>query len=406
MISDQPPPRECDIVIVGGGILGLAVARQVLRARPIARLCVLEAEDRLAAHQTSHSSGVVHAGIYYEPGSLKAKLCVDGARRISAYCEERGIAFERRGKLVVATGEDQLGRLEELERRGMANGVEGLRRVRGDEIAEIEPHAKGFAALHSPTTAVVDFAAVTRAFAREVVDGGGTIHTSTPVLGFAANGASIVLQHPGGKITAGAAICCAGLWSDRLAIAAGAPKSPRIIPFRGSYLRVKPSRSHLVRGSVYPVPDPGLPFLGAHFTRGIDGTVLIGPTALIALARNAYRLRQVRPSDLAETLSWPGTWKMMRKNRRAGIEELRHAFSRRSYVSEASRLIPELARSDVRGGPAGIRAQALGRDGRLVDDFVVHLTERAIHVRNAPSPAATSSMALAEMITRQLEDLT
>jgi 2-hydroxyglutarate dehydrogenase len=403
-IDDGPPPRECDLVVVGGGILGLAVARELLRRRPIARLCVLEGERRLGAHQTGRSSGVVHAGIYYEPGSLKASLCVDGARRLYEYCEQRGIPFQRNGKLILAVDEGELARLDELERRGNANGVPGLRRLAADEIADIEPNARGVAALHSPATGVVDFVAVARTFAEDVRGEGGTVHLGCRVQRSSAEQGRISVEHNDGSVTASAAIFCAGLWSDRLAVAAGAPADPRIVPFRGSYLRLKPDRQP-VRGNVYPVPDPELPFLGAHFTRGIDGATLIGPTATIAAARDGYRFGRIRPRDIRETLTWPGTWRMAARNRHAALVELRRAARRRSFVAEAARLVPSLMPADVRRGPVGIRAQALGRDGRLVDDFVVHRTERAIHVRNAPSPAATSSLALAALIADELERL-
>jgi (S)-2-hydroxyglutarate dehydrogenase len=397
------PPSECDVAIVGGGILGTAVARELLARRPGARLCLLEAEPSLGEHQTGRSSGVIHAGIYYEPGSLKARLCVEGARRLYEYCDERGIPYKRSGKLVVAAGEGELGRLDELERRGRANGVPGLRRLGGEEIAEIEPHARGVAALHSPNTGVADFVAVAEAYAEDVRRAGGTIHSATPVAGAEAGGGRIALRHSAGTTVAAAAVFCAGLWSDRLAVACGAPKDPRIVPFRGGYLQLPPAAAELVRANVYPVPEPDLPFLGAHLTRNFRGEVLIGPSALMAPARDAYELRRVRGRDLGETLAWPGTWRLMAKHWRAGLQEIHHATSRRSFVAEAARFVPELKGAKARPGPAGIRAQALGRDGKLVDDFVVHRTERAIHVRNAPSPAATSSLALAGLIADELE---
>lgn len=404
-VTTDPPPRECDLVVVGGGIVGLAVARELLRRRPIARLCVLEAESDIGAHQTGHSSGVVHAGIYYEPGSLKAKLCVEGARLLYEYCERRQIRFQRSGKLIVATDESELERLDELQRRGAANGVPGLCRVAADEIAEVEPHARGVAALHSPATGVIDFVAVARALAGEVAAASGSVHVGCRVLETSARGGRLDLRLDGGSVTAAAAIFCAGLWSDRLAVAAGAPKDPRIVPFRGRYLRLKRQRAGLIRASVYPVPDPELPFLGAHLTRGIDGRALIGPSALIAPARDAYRLRRVRPRDLRESLTWPGTWRLARRYPRIGLRELRAGAGKRALVTAAARLIPELEAVDVVRGPVGIRAQALGRDGRLVDDFVLHRTERAIHVRNAPSPAATSSLALAKLIADEVDNL-
>lgn len=415
MISADPPPRECDVAVVGGGIIGLAVAREVLRRRPIARLCVLEAEDRLALHQSGHSSGVLHSGIYYTPGSLKAKLCVEGARLMADFCERNSIRLLRNGKLILATEEWELERLDELERRGQANEVAGLARIGPDEIAGIEPHARGIAALYSPNTGVVDFAAVTRVCAEEVTAGGGTVHTRSPVTKTEVAAGRITLHHPGGTTKASAAIFCAGLWADRLAIAAGAPEDPRIVPFRGAYLRLVPDRLGLVRGNIYPVPDPDLPFLGAHFThhpgppdedgKPGPGSTLIGPTALLAPGRDAYSLRRIRPLDLAETLRWPGTRRMMRRHWRSGVREIRHAASQRALTEEAARLVPSLRSSDLVRGPAGVRAQAVSRDGKLVDDFVIHLTERAIHVRNAPSPAATSSLAIARLIADRLTDL-
>ena len=401
--AELQPPNECDVAIVGGGIVGMAVARELLARRPGARLCVLEGEDRIGRHQTGRSSGVIHAGIYYEPGSLKARLCVEGARSLYTYCEERQIPFEKSGKLVVAVDESELGRLDELERRGRANEVPALRRLRSDEIAEIEPHARGVAALHSPQTGVVDFVAVAVAYAEDVRRAGGTIHMGTAVSAAKPASGRIALRHSGGLTAAAQAVFCAGLWSDRLAVACGAPPDPRIVPFRGGYLRVPPEQAGLVRANVYPVPEPDLPFLGAHLTRTLAGDVLIGPSALIAPARDAYELRTVRARDIGQTLAWPGTWRLAARHWRAGLKEIHHVVSPRSFVAEAARLVPGLGGVVAEAGPAGIRAQALGRDGKLVDDFVVHRTERAIHVRNAPSPAATSSLALARLIADELE---
>ncbi len=399
------PPRTCDFVVIGGGILGLAVARELLNRHPDSSLCVLEREDRLAAHQTSHSSGVIHAGIYYAPGSLKARLCVEGARLLYAYCDERGIEARRNGKLIIAADEEELTRLDELERRGRANQVPGLRRIGSDEIPEIEPHARGVAALHSPETGVVDFARVAAAYADDVEAAGGTVSIGAGAARLVSGAANIRVEHARGGTEAELVISCAGAWSDRLAVAAGAPKEPRIVPFRGGYLRLRPERRDLVRASIYPVPDPDLPFLGGHLTRGIDGEVLLGPSALMVGARDAYRLRRVRPRDLRDTLGWAGTWRLMGRFWRTGLAEIRHAASRRAFVAELRRFVPELEAGDVLPGPSGIRAQAVDRDGRLVDDFVVHRTERAIHVRNAPSPAATSSLALAGLIADQAEEL-
>jgi len=400
--NPQPPP-SCDLVVVGGGILGLAVARELLARRPGAELCLLEREPELGAHQTGHTSGVIHAGIYYEPGSLKARLCVEGARELYAYCEQRGIETRRDGKLIVATEESELSRLDELERRGRANQVPGLRRVGAEEIEGIEPHATGIAALHSPATGVVDFREVAHAYAEDVRAAGGAVVTGCGVRALRPGNGGVEVEHDAGTTRASFVVTCAGAWSDRLAVAAGAPPEPRIVPFRGAYLRLRPERRELVRASIYPVPDPELPFLGAHLTRTIDGEILLGPSALMVGARDAYRLGRLRTRDLASTLAWPGTWRLAGRFWRTGAVELRRAASKRSYVNEARRFVPELSVRDVVGGPSGIRAQALDRDGRLVDDFVVHRTERALHVRNAPSPAATSSLALARLIADEAE---
>jgi (S)-2-hydroxyglutarate dehydrogenase len=374
------------------------VARELLVRNPDANLCVLERENRPAAHQTSHSSGVIHAGIYYAPGSLKARLCVEGARQLYAYCEERGIEARRSGKLIVAREEAELPRLDELERRGIANQVPGLRRVGPAEIVAIEPHATGLAALHSPETGVVDFAKVAAALAADVEVAGGSVVTGCEVHGLAPRAGAVTVQHGRGGIEAGLVVGCAGAWSDRLAVAAGAPAEPRIVPFRGAYLRLRPERRELVRGSIYPVPDPDLPFLGGHLTRGIDGEVLLGPSALMVGARDGYRLGRVRWRDLASNVAWPGSWRLAARFWRTGLTELWHAASKRASVAELRRFVPELEVADVLPAFSGIRAQAVDRDGTLVDDFVVHRTERALHVRNAPSPAATSSLALAKLI--------
>jgi (S)-2-hydroxyglutarate dehydrogenase len=399
------PLRRCDFVVIGGGILGLAVARELLARHPGASLCVLEREERLAAHQTSHSSGVIHAGIYYAPGSLKARLCVEGARLLYSYCDERGIEARKNGKLIIATEQSELPRLDELERRGRENAVPGLRRVGRDEITTIEPHARGVAALHSPETGVVDFARVAAAFAADVEAAGGSVATGCEVRGLEPGPGAVAVQHVTGRIEAGMVVSCAGAWSDRLAVAGGAPPEPRIVPFRGAYLRLRPERRELVRANIYPVPDPELPFLGGHLTRGIDDEVQLGPSALMVAARDAYRLGRVRGRDLASNLTWPGTWRLVRHFWRTGLTEVRRATSRRAFVADLRRFVPELDAADVLPGFSGVRAQALDREGRLVDDFVVHRTERALHVRNAPSPAATSSLALAKLIADQAEEL-
>jgi L-2-hydroxyglutarate oxidase len=394
-------PERCDVAIVGGGIVGLAVARELSRRIPRASVCVLEREAELGTHQTGHNSGVIHAGVYYQPGSLKARLCVEGARELYAYCEERGIAHERCGKVILATDSSELSRLDELERRGNANGVPGLRRIDAGAIEQIEPHARGVAGLHSPNTGIVDFAAVARSYAGDVLDAGGAIATASEVTDVQIGDRSLLLRHSAGATEAGNVIFCAGAWADRLAVAAGADPDPRIVPFRGAYLRLVPERRHLVRSLIYPVPDPSLPFLGVHLTKHIDGDVLVGPTALLALARDAYRLGAVRRRDLLETLVWPGTWRMVARFWSTGVAELRNAALRSAFVRAAARYVPELRTEDVESSFAGVRAQALSRDGRLVDDFVFSRTERALHLRNAPSPAATASLAIARHVVEE-----
>jgi L-2-hydroxyglutarate oxidase len=396
-------PESCDLAIVGGGLIGLAVARELTRRVPTASVCLLEREGELGAHQSGHSSGVLHSGIYYAAGSLKARLCVEGARELYSYCSERGIAHERCGKLIIATRASELPLLRELERRGIANGVQGLRWVDSAEIEALEPHARGIAGLHSPATGIVDFPAVTRAYAEDVLELGGSIVTGCGIERVQVASRALRLTHSGGSTEARHAIFCAGAWADRLAVAAGADLDPRIVPIRGAYLRLVPERRDLVRSLIYPVPDPSLPFLGVHLTRHIDGEVTIGPTALIAGARDAYRLRRVRRRDLLDTLAWPGTWRMLARWWRTGVAELRLAARPSSLVRAAARYVPELRDADVLPGFAGVRAQALARDGRLVDDFVLSATPRALHVRNAPSPAATSSLALARHIADEAE---
>ncbi len=399
------PPSQCDVLVIGAGIVGLAVARELALRHDGLRVVVLEREPRIAVHQTGHSSGVIHAGVYYEPGSLKARLCVAGARELYEYCDARGIEARRAGKLIVATRERELGPLDELERRGLANGVEELRRLDAAGVREVEPHAAGIAGLHSPLTGVVDFAEVAAAYADDVRDRGGSVVTSCEVDTVEAGVEGAIVRHRTGALSARAVVACAGLWADRLARAAGGEAAPRIVPFRGAYLRLRPERAALVRGNIYPVPDPALPFLGAHLTRGPDGSVLLGPTALIAGARDAYRLGHLRAADLRETLAWPGTRRLIARHWRAGARELMHAASKRAYVAEARRLVPELRAADFVRGPAGVRAQAVGVDGTLVDDFLISRAGPAIYVRNAPSPAATASLPLARLIADEAEPL-
>jgi len=365
--------------VIGGGIVGLAVARELIRRNPRASVCVLEREAAVGAHQTGHSSGVIHAGIYYQPGSLKAHLCVQGARELYEYCDGHGIASERCGKVILATDPSELVRLEELERRGKANAVPGLRRIDVASLAQIEPHARAIAALHSPSTGVADFRIVARAYAHDVLERGGVIATGCEVKRVELKTRSLRLTHAHGTTETRHAIFCAGAWADRLAVAAGADPDPRIVPFRGAYLRLKAERRHLVRSLIYPVPDPSLPFLGLHLTRSIDGEVLIGPTALIAGARDAYKLYKLRRSDVLDTLAWPGTWRMLRHWWPTGVSELRRAALRSAFVRAAARYVPELDAGDVvlTGTPVGTALTARGVENPHQMDLMTFLAGQA-----------------------------
>ena len=383
--------------VIGAGILGLAIARRLTELRPDANVTVLEKEDRVAMHQTGRNSGVVHAGIYYAPESLKATLCRRGGELLRAYCEGRGIPLEECGKLVVACDAGEVERLEELERRGRANGVAGLRRVDRDELREIEPNAAGIAGLHSPTTAITDYHAVARAFADDVRAAGGTLLFSAEVKTIEPTRTARV-DTAAGSFEFDRLFICAGLQSDRVAGLAGDGPEPRIVPFRGEYYRLRPEREQLIRGLLYPVPDPAYPFLGVHFTRRVGGGVDVGPNAVLAFAREGYRRRDIRLQDLGQTLASPGFRALARKHWRMGVHELRGSFSKHAFATEARRYVPTLDDDDLLPAPAGVRAQAIDPDGSLVDDFRIHRLGPVTAVRNAPSPGATSSMAIADHV--------
>lgn len=385
--------------MVGAGIVGLAIARRLAETRPGVTVTVLDKEDRVAAHQTGHNSGVAHAGLYYAPGSLKATLCRRGIGLLKEYCTGRNLPYEECGKVVVARDASELAALEEIEHRATANGVPGLRRLTGGELREIEPHAAGVAALHSPTTAIVDFPAVARAFADDVAGGGGEVRLGFEVVRLGRAGDRVTVASPHEELTFDRLVVCAGLHSDRVARLAGDSPAPAIIPFRGEYYRLVPSRTDLVRGLIYPVPDPRYPFLGVHFTRRVDGGVDVGPNAVLALAREGYRRRDIRPRDLWETIRWPGFRHLARRHWRTGARELYGSAVRRAFVAEARGFVPSLRAADVVAAPAGVRAQAVDPDGSLVDDFRIGRVGPVVTVRNAPSPAATSSLAIAEHIT-------
>jgi (S)-2-hydroxyglutarate dehydrogenase len=365
--------KPYDVVVVGAGIVGLAAARELLSRRPGLRLAVVDKEPEVARHQTGHNSGVIHAGIYYAPGSLKARLCVQGARLMYEFCDEHSIPYERCGKLVVALEERELPGLDELEARGRANGVRGLRRVAAAEIREIEPEAAGLAALHSPDTGIVDYGQVARVMARELRDRGVDLLLDREVTGVRRVHHETVVEIRGGDEVRGSwALLCAGLHSDRLATTAGASPDPRILPFRGAYLRLAADQPAVVRGMIYPVPDPDLPFLGVHVTRHIDGHVSLGPTAMLILSREGYGAWRVSPRDAVATFAWRGTWKVARRFWRTGVDELRMASNRRAFQAACAAYLPALA--SMRLDPvvaSGVRAQAVGRDGTLLDDFVI-----------------------------------
>lgn len=393
-----------DIAVVGAGIVGLAVTRELALRHPELRIVVVDQEREVGAHQTSHNSGVIHSGIYYQPGSLKAQLCTEGSRLMYAYADEHGIPYERCGKLIIALDDSQLPGLDELERRGIANGVPGLRRLTAEQIPEVEPEARGVAALHSPNTGIIDYGEVTRAMERELRGLGVEFRLGERVDRIQPDGATVTLRAGAASITARLLVTCAGLWSDRIAVTAGAPADPRIMPFRGAYLEVRPGPTPLLRGLVYPVPDPDLPFLGVHVSRHMDGSVSLGPTALLVLARDAYRISRFRIRDVLDIVLWPGSWRMLRGYGRTAVSELLMAVFPKRFERAGAAYVPAVERLGVLGSfRSGVRAQALGRDGKLVDDFVISETAGAMHVRNAPSPAATSSLAIGRYLADRLE---
>ncbi|WP_028643239.1 L-2-hydroxyglutarate oxidase [Nocardioides sp. URHA0020] len=394
---------EETVGIVGGGIVGLAIGRELVRRRPGVRVVVLEREDRLAAHQTGHNSGVVHAGLYYRPGSLKAELCARGRALMRDYCVEHALPYVECGKLVVAVDPGELGRFDALERTARDNGVPGLRRVDGAGITELEPYAVGLAALHSPHTAITDYVAVAQRLGAEIEEAGGRILLSTEVTGVERSGGRIQVVAGSGRQVVDRLVVCGGLQSDRLGRLVGGSPSPRIVPFRGEYLAVVPAKQELVRGMVYPVPDPRYPFLGVHFTRRVDGGLEVGPNAFLALSRQDYGRLSVSPRDLADTLTWPGFWRFAGQHWRTGLSEVQGVLSTRAYLRAATRYVPAIGVTDVTRNRLGLRAQAVERDGSLVDDFVIQQEDGITSVRNAPSPAATSSLAIAAYVVDRMD---
>jgi len=391
-----------DVLIVGGGIVGLGTAWRLQQARPGLRLLLLEKEPGLGRHQTGHNSGVLHSGLYYKPGSAKAQLAVSGLQQMLAFCREHGVPHEQCGKIVVATSAEELPRLDLLWERGLANGLQGLRRLTSPEIQEIEPHAAGLAAIHVPQEGIVDYPAVTAKLGELIRGAGGEIRLNTRVEKLVSNGGGWVAETSDGRFEAKFVITCAGLQSDRLVKAAGGTPTAKIIPFRGEYFKIRPERQHLVRHLIYPVPDPKFPFLGVHFTRLIHGGIEAGPNAVLAFAREGYRWTQVNVRDLAEAVLFPGLWRFLAKYPSMCGYEVRRSLSRAEFTRSLQKLVPEIRSSDLETGGAGVRAQAMTADGKLVEDFHFEEGPGLLHVLNAPSPAATAALAIGETIARKV----
>ena len=387
-----------NVIIIGGGVVGLGVALEITRRFPHVRLLVLEKEDRVARHQSGHNSGVIHSGLYYKPGSLKARLCVSGAAAMVEFCREHGLPYEVCGKVVVATHADELPRLEELRKRGEANGLVGVRLIGPEEVKEIEPHAAGLKALLVPSTGITNYAVVCDKYAELISAHGATVLTSAAATGIKRLPNEIVVETTRGAFSTTALINCAGLYSDRISRLAGDEPGVMIVPFRGEYYDLVPERASLVRALIYPVPDPRFPFLGVHFTRRITGNVDAGPNAVLALAREGYRHRDINVRDLASALAFPGFWRMARQHWRNGLDEWHRSLSKPVFVRALQRLLPEVTEKDLVPGGSGVRAQALKPDGALVDDFQFVGSGKVLHVLNVPSPAATASLMIGKAI--------
>lgn len=392
-----------DVLIIGGGIVGLGTG---LALAGRVSVTVVEAEKQVALHQTGHNSGVIHSGLYYKPGSAKARNCAEGRELLYRFCEENDIPYDRCGKLVVATDASELPALEELERRGTANGLHGLQRLTGEQMREIEPHVRGVAGLRVPETGIVNYKAVAEVYARKIAESGGSVRTDAKFLGCKRESDAITAETTTGPIRAKLLVNCAGLYSDRVARRCGVEPGVRIVPFRGEYYELKPRAEHLCRHLIYPVPDARLPFLGVHFTRMIGGGVECGPNAVLAFRREGYRLREVSLRDLWEFATYPGFWKMAWRFRWVGLHEMYRSLSRRAFWHALRKLVPEVGSHDLTRAGAGVRAQAVAPDGKLLDDFFIRQAPRMIHVLNAPSPAATASIAIgrsiAEMVMKEL----
>ncbi len=394
--------READLLIIGAGIVGLATALEATRRLPGMHILVVDKEDHVAAHQTGHNSGVIHSGLYYKTGSLKARNCVAGAVSMKRFCQEQGVPFEECGKLVVATTAEEVPRLEQLHQRGIANGVPGLRMFEREQFREIEPHCSGLRALQVPTTGIVDYTAVAQKYAELITRTGGEIVLDAKVIGLREDGRTNIVESKAGDFRAKYVINCAGLYSDTVARMAGVQTDLEIVPFRGEYYEVKPERRHLVKALIYPVPDPRFPFLGVHFTRRVNGSVEAGPNAVLALRREGYMGAGVDLSEATETLGFPGFWKMARKYWRMGLAEQYRSWVKTAFVKSLQKMVPEMQESDLVSGGSGVRAQAVDRDGNLLDDFHFVQSGRMIHVCNVPSPAATASLEIGKQIVDML----
>lgn len=392
-----------DYCIIGGGIVGLATARALLERRPAARLVVLEKERAIATHQTGHNSGVIHQGIYYKPNSLKAKLSVDGARRMTEFCEQNEIPVERVGKVIAATENDELPRLETLYERAVANGVPRVEKIDRGELKEIEPHAAGIAALYSPNTAIVNYVRVAEKMREQIEARGAGVITGAGVIAIRTDSNESVITALNGEYHTRFFVNCAGLYADAIARLGGVEPNVRIIPFRGEYYLLTPSAHSLVRGLIYPVIDPQLPFLGVHFTRTMDGQVEAGPNAVFALAREGYGWSRISPRETFQALTFPGFWHMARRWWETGAFEYYRSISKAAFVRSLQKLVPEIRGQDLSRGGAGVRAQAVSDKGALLDDFCFVESARALHVLNAPSPAATASLAIGEYIAKRAE---
>ena len=393
-----------DVIVIGAGIIGLSSAMEISRRHPGKRVLILEKEDRPGLHQSGHNSGVIHAGLYYRPGSLKAQICGQGAQSMVAFAEEHGIDYQICGKVVVATGGEEIPRLEELHRRGTANGIQGMKMIGPSQLRDIEPHAHGVKALWVPSTGIIDFPAVVRTYARIVEDAGQDIRLGAQVTGIEKRGGEVTVETTAGDFSGRFIVNCAGLHADRVARLAGGEIPLRIIPFRGEYYELLPEKRDLVHSLIYPVPDPDFPFLGVHFTRRIDGTVEAGPNAVLAFMREGYTKTSADPADILDTLSYPGFWRLSRKYWKVGFGEMVRSLSKSAFTRSLQKLMPDIRESDLVPGGAGVRAQAVDTEGRLVDDFAIVQTEGAIHVCSAPSPGATASLMIGKRIADMAEE--